>query len=74
MQKTILLCVELSDILKFAKKHIRRAEDISLFPLPPHLSPSSPSAPQPCPLFSGRSSLLFQVAELGIVILHKSMW
>jgi len=40
MQKTILLCVELSDILKFAKKHIRRAEDISLFPLPPHLSPA----------------------------------
>ncbi len=37
----ILFCVELSDILDFANKHIRRAEDISLFPLPPHLSPAS---------------------------------
>ena len=37
----ILFCVELSDILDFAKKHIRRAEEISLFPLPPYLSPVS---------------------------------
>ena len=33
--------MELSDILNFTKKHIRRAEVISLFPLPPHLSPVS---------------------------------
>ena len=34
--------IDLCDILfTKAKEHIRRAEDISLFPLPPHLSPAS---------------------------------
>jgi hypothetical protein len=41
LPKKILRFVELSDIFDFIKEHIHRAEDISLFPLPPHLSPVS---------------------------------
>jgi hypothetical protein len=31
----------LSAVIYNSSKHIRRTEDISLFPLPPHLSPAS---------------------------------